>query len=419
MELLSLIALLFVIALSCFTKVNPGLLALGLAWLLGYYGADLGIDQILKGFPIYLLVILVGVTYLFGIAKQNGTLEKLTNALLALTKNDPKLAPLFFFIIAAILSTLGVGNIGAVALLAPLAMTIAWQTGIGAFLMTILLICGANAGTFSPFAFTGIITNGLISKLDLVMNPWTQIYLPNLLAQSILAGLCYLIFYWNFKRNSKPQPIIPLAHTNLSEWSKPQLLTLASIFILIYGTVFLKTDIGFLAIILGCILTLLNVHDGKEAIRQIPWDTILMVCGVNTLISMLELFGGLELLTNMLAVISTPQNATGVIAFTAGILSAFSSSSGVVLPSLIPLVPDLITKMNGGDLTALISSINVGSHLVDVSSLSSLGALCIASALHEDREKLFRYLLAFSLSMAFVGALLCYVIFGLLELTFK
>ena len=137
-----------------------------------------------------------------------------------------------------------------------------------------------------------------------------------------------------------------------------------------------------------------------------------MVCGINTLIVVLENMGGLGLLTDMLAKVSTPQNVTAVIAFTTGIMSAFSSSSGVVLPTFIPLVPELITKIGGGNAVAIVSSINVGAHLVDISPLSSLGAICIASALHEDKEKLFRRLLGFGLSMALVGATICYILFG-------
>ena len=101
MELLSLVALFAVIALSCFTKVNPGLLSLGLAWLLGYYGAHMSINQIAAGFPVYMFIVLIGVTYLFGIAKHNGTLEKLAQAALRLVKNNPLRSPLLFFIIAA------------------------------------------------------------------------------------------------------------------------------------------------------------------------------------------------------------------------------------------------------------------------------------------------------------------------------
>ncbi len=80
MALLSLAALFTVIALSCFTKVNPGSLSLGLAWILGYSGAHMDISQIAGGFPVYMFIVLVGVTYLFGIAKHNGTLERLARS---------------------------------------------------------------------------------------------------------------------------------------------------------------------------------------------------------------------------------------------------------------------------------------------------------------------------------------------------
>jgi hypothetical protein len=124
------------------------------------------------------------------------------------------------------------------------------------------------------------------------------------------------------------------------------------------------------------------------------------------------MLGGLDLLTSLLAKISTPYTITAIIAFITGIISAFSSSSGVVLPTFIPLVPDLIEKIGGGSAIAIISSINVGAHLVDISPLSSLGALCIASAMHEDKEKLFRHLLGFGMSMALAGAVICYILFG-------
>ena len=72
-------------------------------------------------------------------------------------------------------------------------------------------------------------------------------------------------------------------------------------------------------------------------------------------------------------------------------------------------------EIGGGDPIAMISTINVGSHLVDTSPLSTLGALCIASAgEHEDKAVLFRKLLIWGMSMAVVGAIVCYVFFGLL-----
>ena len=58
-------------------------------------------------------------------------------------------------------------------------------------------------------------------------------------------------------------------------------------------------------------------------------------------------------------------------------------------------------------------SINVGSHLVDVSPLSTLGALCLAAAPpSEDRQRLFRQLMAWGWSMVIVGAIVCQAFFG-------
>lgn len=141
----------------------------------------------------------------------------------------------------------------------------------------------------------------------------------------------------------------------------------------------------------------------------------MMVCGIGLLISILAATGGLDLFTTLLAHVSTAANVTGVIAFVTGMLSTYSNSSGVVMPMFIPLVPDLLAKLGGGNAVALISAINVGSHVVDVSPLSTLGALCIANAAaHEDKRKLFQHLLLYGLGMYVIGALLSYIFFGLL-----
>ena len=100
-----------------------------------------------------------------------------------------------------------------------------------------------------------------------------------------------------------------------------------------------------------------------------------------------------------------------------GVISAYSSSSGVVMPMFLPLVPGLIDQLGGGDAVAMISSINVGSHMVDTSPLSLFGAICIACAGDkEDKDKLFRQLLILGFSMSVFGAIICYIFFGLLGL---
>jgi hypothetical protein len=102
-----------------------------------------------------------------------------------------------------------------------------------------------------------------------------------------------------------------------------------------------------------------------------------------------------------------------VLAFSTGVVSVYSSTSGVVLPAFLPAVPSLVEKVGGSDAIALATSINIGGNLVDASPLSTIGALCIAcAAATEDKRMLFYKILAWGLSMSVVAALLCTVAFG-------
>jgi di/tricarboxylate transporter len=169
------------------------------------------------------------------------------------------------------------------------------------------------------------------------------------------------------------------------------------------------------AIVAAAIMTLCRAAKEEQAVKGMPWNVILMVCGVTVLISILEKKGGMDLFTTILAKFSTPTSVTGVMGFVTGLISVYSSSSGVVLPAFIPPIPSLVQKIGGGDMMAIANSVNVGAHLVDVSPLSTLGALCIANAAASvDRKSLFNKLMIWGLSMSIVGAVVCWVFFGLL-----
>jgi len=102
-----------------------------------------------------------------------------------------------------------------------------------------------------------------------------------------------------------------------------------------------------------------------------------------------------------------------VVALVAGLVSAYSSTIGVVLPTFLPTVPGLAQRLSA-DPMAIASSINVGGHLVDVSPLSTIGAICLAAYAGANPQALFNKVLAWGLSMAVVGAVVCWVFFGLL-----
>ncbi len=180
-------------------------------------------------------------------------------------------------------------------------------------------------------------------------------------------------------------------------------------------TIALQANIGLSAFAAGALLIMLRAGKERAAIRAMPWDVMLMICGVATLVALVESHGGTVLLAKLIAQISTSGSLNGVIAFITGVISTYSSTSGVVLPTFLPTVPALVAAVGGGDPLEVALSINIGSSLVDVSPLSTIGALCVAALSGEaDRNKLFTKLLIWGFAMTFVGAAIAQFVVPLL-----
>ena len=189
-------------------------------------------------------------------------------------------------------------------------------------------------------------------------------------------------------------------------------ITIVVIGALLVGVLFFDVNVGMGALAGAVILAILGAADHKEAVKKMPWSVIVMMSGVTVLIALLEKTGGLDLFTAVLAALATPSTITGVIAFVTGLISVYSSTSGVVLPAFLPTIPGLIMRLGGGDPVSIATSMNVGAHLVDISPLSTTGALCLAGVSpSENVRSVFNKLLAWGLSMTVVGAIICYLFF--------
>ncbi len=122
--LLSLLALLTAIVVSFASRLNVGIAAIPLAWAVGAYAGQ-PVDAVLGGFPGSLFVTLAGVTLLFALAEDNGTIGNLATRLAALASGRSWLLPVIVFFIACAISSAGPGAIPATALVAPLAFAMA------------------------------------------------------------------------------------------------------------------------------------------------------------------------------------------------------------------------------------------------------------------------------------------------------
>lgn len=428
--LLSLLALGLVIVASFGTRVNVGVLAIALAWPVAVYGAEWSVARVLGVFPASLFLTLVGVTLLFGVAQVNGTLAQLTDRAMQRTGSDGARLPLLFFVLTGLISTLGPGAIAATALMAPLAMGAGARAGLPSLLTALMVANGANAGNLSPFSAVGVIVDDGMVRAGLPGHAWS-VWSANFVAHALAA----MAAWWLFGRarhepgRGGASPALaasgPAAHVSPSPdspavappvpsaptvFSRAQRETLLALLAWVIGVVVFGLHLGLTGFTVAALLLVRHAAVEAEVLRAVPWAVIVMVCGVSVLIGVLDGTGGMALFTSLLARIATPDTVNGVIAFVTGAISTYSSTSGVVYPTFLPTVPGLVAQLGGGDPLEIALSINVGAALVDVSPLSTLGALCIAALPRgTDPQPLFRALLTWGMAMTVVGAVFALV----------
>ncbi len=448
----SLLSVVIVVAISMYNEdLNVGIVAIAFAIAVGATFAGIPANKVMQALPVNLFMMLTGVCFLFGIATTNGTMAKITSNAIRLAGGNTAMIPFIVFLLIAVITTIGPGNIATVTLMAPVAMAIADRIGMRALLMTLLVVGAANGAAFSPIAPTGIISTHFLTKMAPQLDAMGQhlgsvnalswkIYFNSQVAQIVgNVGGFFILGGWAWIRQQRHSTLsIDEVAPKPEPFNRKQWLTLSCILLLVvlvilpslaitkglFPETFLKVigngvsaNVGAIAFILSTFLLIVNAGDSKEAVDSIPWTVIIMVCGMGILIDVMDKAGGLNALVGMISSVSNQTSVNGILAFVTGIISAYSSSSGVVMPMFLPLVPGLIEQLGGGDAVSMISSINVGSHMVDTSPLSLFGAICIACAAEtEDKGKLFRQLLIWGFSMSLIGALLCYVFFGILKL---
>ncbi|WP_457973675.1 SLC13 family permease [Arthrobacter sp. D1-17] len=457
---LSIIVLAVMFLLATVLPLNMGALAFVGAFLLGSVFLGMSTSDILANFPGGLFLTIVGVTYLFAIAQNNGTIDLLVRGAVRLVGNKVALIPWVMFAITALITAVGALSPAAVAIIAPIALSFAAKHKINPLMMGMMVIHGAQAGGFSPIAVYGVTVNGIIAKTDLEASP-VAIFLASFIFNLAIAVVLSVVLAGTRFRSTKAGRLVEqAAETRMSvsvgaraagatlqgsgsdistaggsakgtsdgsaassssaagdstvgphgaRANAAQLVTMAGLIALAVISLGFKVDVGFVSITIAIVLALVSPAAQKGAVNKISWSTVLLICGMLTFVGVLEEAGTIKFVSDGVAQLGMPLLAALLICYIGAIVSAFASSTAI-LAALIPLaVPFLASGEIGA--VGVIAALAVASTIVDVSPFSTNGALVLANAPEDvDKDKFYKQILAYSGVVVAVGPAVAWLV---------
>jgi di/tricarboxylate transporter len=448
---LSIIILAVMFLLATVLPLNMGALAFVGAFLLGSVVLGMSTNDILANFPGGLFLTIVGVTYLFAIAQNNGTIDLLVRGAVRLVGSKVALIPWVMFAITAVITAVGALSPAAVAIIAPIALSFAAKHKINPLMMGMMVVHGAQAGGFSPIAVYGVTVNSILAKTELDANPMA-IFLASFLFNLAIALVLFVVLGGG-KLLSIPggRFVEQAAEKRMSvsvgaraagvtlqgsgsdisaagvsakgtsggsgasspaggaRASLPQLITVLGLTALAVISLGFKVDVGFVSITIAIVLALVSPAAQKGAVNKISWSTVLLICGMLTFVGVLEEAGTIAFVSGGVAELGMPLLAALLICYIGAIVSAFASSTAI-LAALIPLaVPFLATGEVGA--VGVIAALAVASTIVDVSPFSTNGALVLANAPEDvDKDRFYKQILAYSGIVVAVGPAIAWLV---------
>ncbi len=437
-EVISLLVLVAIFLIGTTLSINMGVIGIVAAFVVG---TAMGVseDDIFLGFPGDLFVILVGVTYLFGIASSNGTVDWLIHAAIRAVGGRTVAIPWVFFLVTAALTASGAVVPGAVAIIAPIALGFAVTYGINPVLMGLFVINGATAGGFSPISVFGSIVNGVVENNALAENP-TLLFVSSFLFNLALTVIVFFIFggrelmhrrvavadgeeTGRFERRKQEEaaaagdrpPMAGGSATTFDAGEMPALdrdkiLTLIGIVTLIVVALAFDVDVGFVALSIALVLSLVNPQGTKDAVTKVAWPTVLLICGIVMYVTLLENMGTIDWLGEQVTKIGSAMLAALLICYIGGAVSAFASTTGI-LGALIPLAVPFLETGTAVGAVGLIIALSISSSVVDSSPFSTSGALTVANTPQEKRDYVFKRLMQWGMSMVLLAPPVAWLIF--------
>ena len=437
----ALIALVAMFVIATVLNINVGLLAFCAAFVVGVWISGLDSADLLAAFPTDIFILLVGVTYLFGIARANETINWLANSAFRLAGGRVALLPWIFFLLAATITAFGGLPASTIAIVAPLAMACAAQYRINQFLMGLLVIHGTQAGSIAPISPIGIIVNGTVARAGLP-DISTTVFLNQAIFVTVLCVIAFFIFGGRglIRRGVEvPEPLrdpdeVPTGDggtgggpaggtggtgvavrtaepaTDTLRLDAYRIATLAGIAVFAVLALGFKFNVGLTAFVIAAVLTMMRPSICDQALKLTAWPIVLLICGILTFVGVMDKIGAIDALSDAVGNLNSPMLAALAVAFIGAITSLFSTTAGVI-GATVPLIVPSLAGAAAHQVAGTISAITISSSVVDTSPVSGNGALVLANVREAGRRKFFKQLMGWGMLMMVISPVLSWLIF--------
>lgn len=452
-ELVCVIVLGLMFIIGTWRDINMGLLGFIAAAGVGGLLLDQAPEEFLAGFPVDLFLTLVGLTYLFGFAQNNGVIEVIVNWCVRLVGGRTAVMPWIFFLLTAVLIALGA--LFAVAIIAPLALDFARRQRMNQLMVGLLVVHGALAGAFSPISVYGIFINDYLAKNGLTPAPLT-LFLAPFAFNTVFALVVYLALRHrpglradadgalsdadealsdadgaladgHRASQSRPTPTgasggepaeggaaLPVSTTSARATERTvrltprQVPTLIGLIAMTLAVLLFGWDVGLVTITISIVLAAINPTAGKAAMTKVSWPVVILICGVLTYIGVLQAAGTVEWVSTGIAAIGIPLLAALLLFYLAGLVSALASSLaiiGVVIALAVPLLDSGDIHVGG-----FVAALAIASTIVDISPFSTNGAMLLANVDSSIRDRYYRQMIGYAGLMCLIGPGLAWLI---------
>nr|WP_179282708.1 SLC13 family permease [Rhodococcus sp. 15-1154-1] len=424
-ELIAVAGLVLIFGISMWRSLNMGAVALVAAFILGVGYFKLDVADIARGFPGSLFVTLLGVTYLFGIARANGTVDCIVGSAVRLVRGRVSLIPWIFFVLAAIITGVGALSAATNAILIPVGLAFAYRYKISPLLVGLSVLNGTNAGGFSPISVYFNIVDDVFGQSGVTLDP-APIFVLTFIANLMLNLAAFFMLggrglLRRGRQTAEKSDVEGEGVQTLSTcgnavattvtWTVRNVLTVVLLAGIVVLALAFTLDVGFLALTSAVVLAALYPQDSKKAVEQIGWGVILLIGGIVTYISVLQAAGVIDNIAASVTTIGSPLIAALTILFVAGLVSAFASTNAMFVV-LVPLAAPLVLV---GDVSTLgfVVALCIAASAVDSSPFSTGGALIIANTEEHLRDRTFRGLLIWGMSMIVIAPVAAWLLFVL------